>query len=66
LINQISIAENEAERFERGAKVLASIDGKGGQTVVDSLADISPELRRPMNVGLASGPPSGPTMPSVG
>ncbi|KAK1182315.1 carboxymuconolactone decarboxylase family protein [Streptomyces sp. NBS 14/10] len=32
------------ERFEYGMKVLSRIDGEVGERVVDSLADISPEL----------------------
>jgi len=31
-------------RYERGAQVLAAIDGAGGQRVVDALADIAPAL----------------------
>ncbi|WP_432134487.1 MULTISPECIES: carboxymuconolactone decarboxylase family protein [unclassified Streptomyces] len=33
-----------AERFARGLDVLRSVDGEAGERVVDSLADISPEL----------------------
>ena len=32
------------ERYEHGLNVLQEIDGEAGQKVVDSLADISPEL----------------------
>ncbi|MFJ6438867.1 carboxymuconolactone decarboxylase family protein [Streptomyces sp. NPDC091416] len=32
------------DRFEHGMKVLTRVDGEGGQKVIDSLADISPEL----------------------
>ncbi|WP_329541059.1 carboxymuconolactone decarboxylase family protein [Streptomyces sp. NBC_01358] len=32
------------DRFEHGMKVLTRIDGEGGQKVIDSLANISPEL----------------------
>ncbi|TDD66773.1 carboxymuconolactone decarboxylase family protein [Actinomadura darangshiensis] len=32
------------ERFENGLGVLQRVDGEAGQKVVDSLADISPEL----------------------
>ncbi|MFF7355357.1 MULTISPECIES: carboxymuconolactone decarboxylase family protein [Streptomyces] len=32
------------ERFTRGLEVLRKVDGEAGQRVVDSLADISPEL----------------------
>lgn len=35
---------NRAERYEAGMKVLSSVDGEAGQRVVDSLADVSPEL----------------------
>lgn len=31
-------------RFERGSRILASIDGEGGQAVVESLQDIAPDL----------------------
>ena len=31
-------------RFERGKKALAAIDGQAGQNVIDSLADIAPDL----------------------
>lgn len=31
-------------RFERGSRILASIDGEGGQAVVESLKDIAPDL----------------------
>lgn len=33
-----------SERFEHGLKVLKEIDGEGGQKVIDSLSDVSPEL----------------------
>ncbi|KFI39690.1 carboxymuconolactone decarboxylase [Bifidobacterium actinocoloniiforme DSM 22766] len=33
-------------RFERGSRILETIDGEGGQAVVDSLQDIAPELGR--------------------
>ncbi|MGW5458014.1 carboxymuconolactone decarboxylase family protein [Streptomyces sp. NPDC003996] len=32
------------ERFVHGLEVLRSVDGEAGQRVIDSLADISPEL----------------------
>lgn len=32
------------ERYEHGMKVLSQVDGEAGQRVVDSLADVSPEL----------------------
>ncbi|RFU38056.1 carboxymuconolactone decarboxylase family protein [Actinomadura logoneensis] len=35
---------NRSERFEHGMKVLTEVDGEGGQRVVESLADVSPEL----------------------
>ena len=34
------------ERFERGARALAAIDGHGGQKVVDALADVAPDFAR--------------------
>lgn len=37
-------AETREDRFERGMNVLTTIDGESGQRVIDSLADISPEL----------------------
>ncbi|QIQ04108.1 carboxymuconolactone decarboxylase family protein [Streptomyces liangshanensis] len=37
-------AETRQDRFKRGMKVLTEIDGDSGQKVIDSLADISPEL----------------------
>ena len=32
------------ERFARGLEVLRSVDGEAGQRVIDSLADVSPEM----------------------
>ncbi|MFF9647304.1 carboxymuconolactone decarboxylase family protein [Kitasatospora aureofaciens] len=37
-------AEQRQERFDRGMEVLTRVDGEGGQRVIDSLADINPEL----------------------
>jgi 4-carboxymuconolactone decarboxylase len=37
-------AGTRQDRFERGMEVLTSIDGEAGHKVIDSLADISPEL----------------------
>ncbi|MFF2656379.1 carboxymuconolactone decarboxylase family protein [Kitasatospora sp. NPDC058032] len=37
-------ATTRQERFERGLAVLTSVDGEAGQRVIDSLADIHPEL----------------------
>lgn len=37
-------AKDRQERFDHGMAVLSSIDGESGQKVIDSLADISPEL----------------------
>jgi len=37
--------KNES-RFERGQKALSQIDGKGGEKVVASLADIAPDFAR--------------------
>ena len=34
------------ERFERGVRALASIDGQAGQKVVDALADVAPDFAR--------------------
>ncbi len=36
--------EVERARYERGAAVLADVDGVGGQRVVDALADVAPAL----------------------
>jgi 4-carboxymuconolactone decarboxylase len=36
--------EVDRARYDRGAAVLAAIDGEGGQRVVDALADIAPAL----------------------
>jgi len=37
-------AKARQERFQRGLDILTRIDGEAGQKVVDSLADINPEL----------------------
>jgi 4-carboxymuconolactone decarboxylase len=37
-------AETRQDRFDRGMDVLTKVNGDGGQRVVDSLADVSPEL----------------------
>ncbi|GHG52001.1 carboxymuconolactone decarboxylase family protein [Streptomyces griseocarneus] len=37
-------AEIRQARFDHGMEVLTRIDGESGQKVIDSLADISPEL----------------------
>ena len=34
------------DRFERGQRALAAIDGEAGQAVIDSLADIAPDFAR--------------------
>ena len=34
------------DRYERGQRALAEIDGEAGQAVIDSLADIAPDLAR--------------------
>ncbi|PZS18323.1 MAG: 4-carboxymuconolactone decarboxylase [Pseudonocardiales bacterium] len=34
----------ERARYERGARVLAAVDGDAGQRVVDALADVAPAL----------------------
>ncbi|MEU1311411.1 carboxymuconolactone decarboxylase family protein [Streptomyces cinnamoneus] len=36
--------DSREARFERGLAVLRRVDGEGGQRVVDSLSDVSPEL----------------------
>jgi len=38
--------QDTSERFERGLRALNEIDGHGGQSVIDSLADIAPEFAR--------------------
>lgn len=35
---------NREQQYEQGLRMLQQIDGEAGQKVVDSLADISPEL----------------------
>lgn len=37
---------HETDRFARGSRALAEIDGHGGQAVVESLADIAPDFAR--------------------
>ncbi|MGV8854168.1 MAG: carboxymuconolactone decarboxylase family protein [Devosia sp.] len=37
---------NSDSRYERGKLALAQIDGDAGQAVIDSLADIAPDLGR--------------------
>lgn len=44
MTTEATIAETRQDCFERGMKTLTNIDGEGGQKVIDSLADISPEL----------------------
>lgn len=34
------------DRYTRGQKALAEIDGQAGQAVIDSLADVAPDLAR--------------------
>ena len=34
------------DRYEQGLKILQQIDGEAGQKVIDSLADVSPQLGR--------------------
>jgi 4-carboxymuconolactone decarboxylase len=36
--------EIDQARYERGAAVLATVDGAGGQRVIDALADVAPAL----------------------
>ncbi|MFC4909123.1 carboxymuconolactone decarboxylase family protein [Actinomadura gamaensis] len=35
---------DRSERFEHGMTILEKVDGEGGQRVVESLGDVSPEL----------------------
>ncbi|HUC13915.1 MAG TPA: carboxymuconolactone decarboxylase family protein [Acidimicrobiales bacterium] len=45
MTSEETVAETRADRFKRGIKTLDSISGDGaGQSFIDSLADISPEL----------------------
>jgi 4-carboxymuconolactone decarboxylase len=44
MTDDVHTAETKQDRFERGMNVLAAIDGEVGRKVIDSLADISPEL----------------------
>jgi 4-carboxymuconolactone decarboxylase len=37
---------NDDERYARGIRRLAEIDGEGGQQVVDALKDVAPDLAR--------------------
>ena len=39
-------ASYESERYERGRRALAEIDGDAGEAVIDSLADIAPDFAR--------------------
>ena len=39
-----NLSSSREESFARGMETLTAIDGPGGQRVIDSLADISPEL----------------------
>ena len=36
----------EQERYEKGLRMLGQVDGNGGKQVIDSLADIAPDLGR--------------------
>jgi 4-carboxymuconolactone decarboxylase len=38
--------EQPESRFDRGQRALSRIDGKGGETVISSLADIAPDFAR--------------------
>src|SRR5690349_11357244 len=42
--SDMSGSTTREERFAQGLKVLRSVDGEIGQRVIDSLADINPEL----------------------
>ncbi|MGW4461478.1 carboxymuconolactone decarboxylase family protein [Micromonospora sp. NPDC004704] len=44
MTDQGTTAETRQDRFDRGMRVLTEIDGEVGQKVIDSLADVSPEL----------------------
>ncbi|MEV4630024.1 carboxymuconolactone decarboxylase family protein [Micromonospora sp. NPDC049523] len=44
MTDSTAAAETRQDRFERGIRVLTEIDGEVGQKVIDSLADVSPEL----------------------
>jgi len=37
---------NDDERYARGSRRLAEIDGEGGQQVIDALKDVAPDLAR--------------------
>ena len=39
-------ATTDTERYERGRRALAEIDGEAGEAVIASLADIAPDLAR--------------------
>lgn len=43
-LGSILTEEVERARYERGAEMLARVDGEGGQKVVESLADVAPSL----------------------
>jgi 4-carboxymuconolactone decarboxylase len=45
-MNQTNMSQTDYREisFQRGMEALTAIDGAGGQKVIDSLADISPEL----------------------
>ena len=42
----INDQEPNEDRFERGVRALAAIDGGAGQKVVDALADVAPDFAR--------------------
>ena len=37
---------NDHERFARGSRRLAEVDGEGGQQVIEALKDVAPDLAR--------------------
>ncbi|MFI6920264.1 carboxymuconolactone decarboxylase family protein [Nonomuraea spiralis] len=53
-MTNLDTGTHREQQYEHGLKVLREIDGEAGQRVVDSLADVSPELARQV-VGWAFG-----------
>ena len=45
-LEAVSLPPGEADRFARGSRALAAIDGAAGAAVIDSLRDIAPDLGR--------------------
>ena len=44
--NTTAEQQGVGSRYERGLRALSEIDGKAGQNVIDSLADIAPDFAR--------------------